>query len=491
MTRNRHPRQFALLSLLALVLVWAFTATPTDAKFRDSGGLFQNSFHVVSLTEKTFREAMNKTDEVWLVDFYAPWCPHCRVFAPEYEKIGAFYAGSKAIRVGAIDCTQHGAACTGEEVMGYPTLKIFHVPTDAPKGKKYNQFGMKSLQSVVKWVEDLLAEAKMDGGVAKDNVDQQIELIRNERVADGLGMPGERSLKMKYARLQDAGSAAIFTLENSLFIGHTVLEGTRYHAALLWVEALGASFPLEVNRAVFRNLAQAIQERASWDQSAWQSLIEKWKTMSSATTFPKTLLTLSDDTAWTACNTYTCGLWALFHSMSVTAGTPACPLKPSQVAAAIRFFVMHFFGCEECVKHFLAANPATVIIRLAESDMTSNAAVVMWLWRMHNQVNKVTKKPFWPSVKVCRLCYADNVQTPSLDPATLREEAIVNYVTSVYEQSEDDVWSMNYENIGIGAVIMDSVAGFSSLMTLLAVFVIVVAAWNRQKISFLKREHAA
>jgi thiol oxidase len=488
----RHSTSL-LFTMATAVITTLLLLTVSEAKFRDSDNLFEESFHVKSLTDASF-DAMrlNQTDEVWLVDFYAPWCPHCRVFAPELEKIATFYAGSKSVRVGAVDCTQHATACNSEEVMGYPTLKLFHVPAGSTKGKRYNSFGLKTMQGIVKWVEDLLAEAQMPAGVQDDNVDQQLELIRHDRVSDGLGLPSERSLQMKYARLQDAGAAAIFTLENSLFIGKSVLEGERYSAALLWIQALGASFPLEANRQVFRDLAQAMEARKSWDQSAWKSLIDKWKAIARTTTFPKSLLVYEEETAWAHCNTYTCGLWTLFHSMSVTAGTPACPLKPSQVAVAIRFFVEHFFGCEECVKHFLAANPPKVITTLAESDTEGNTKLVMWLWKMHNQVNKVTKKDFWPSVKSCPVCFADNVRTPTLDPATLHEHAIVNFVTAIYEQSEDDVWTMNYQNNGLGAALRDSAAGFSTVMVVVIFAVFVVAAAGRAKtVSFFKREHAA
>ncbi|TMW68562.1 hypothetical protein Poli38472_006030 [Pythium oligandrum] len=484
------------VKLWIVASVVSLLTTATHAMFKDSKPLFKDSFHVRSLTDEAFDEAMSKTDQVWVVDFYAPWCPHCRDFAPELEKIAAFYADSKVVHVGAVDCTTSQTACNKEEIMAYPSIKIFHVPATASKGKKFTQFGRKNMKSVVKWVEDLLEEAQMKSGISADNVDQQIELIRNDRVSDGLGLPQERSLKMKYARLQDAGSAAIFTLENSLFIGKSTLDGERYEAALKWIEALAASFPLERNRAVFRDLADAMQIRESWDQSAWNSLIRKWKAIAMESTFPKTLLVYDEEATWAQCNTYTCGLWTLFHSMSVEAASPTCPLKPSQLGAAIRLFVMHFFGCEECVKHFLMANPPSVIDELAKSDSINNHALLLWLWRMHNKVNRVTKKAFWPSIGTCPICFADNVRVPSLDPAQLREDEVAAYVTAIYQHQEADVWSMNYENNGVRAILSDSFNGFSSVILVVGILGVFIAATQKQKLSalsdfVLKREHAA
>ena len=36
---------------------------------------------VVSLTEKNFKKEVMDSDEIWLVEFYAPWCGHCQVRA--------------------------------------------------------------------------------------------------------------------------------------------------------------------------------------------------------------------------------------------------------------------------------------------------------------------------------------------------------------------------------------------------------------------------
>lgn len=39
------------------------------------------------LRQYNFRQVVLESSDSWIVDFYTPWCGHCQVFKPEFEKV--------------------------------------------------------------------------------------------------------------------------------------------------------------------------------------------------------------------------------------------------------------------------------------------------------------------------------------------------------------------------------------------------------------------
>ncbi|BBH06497.1 thioredoxin family protein, partial [Prunus dulcis] len=89
---------------------------------------------VVVLTEENFESHVGQ-DRAALVEFYAPWCGHCKKLAPEYEKLGSSFKKAKSILIGKVDCDEHKGVCSKYGVSGYPTIQWF--PKGSLEPKKY------------------------------------------------------------------------------------------------------------------------------------------------------------------------------------------------------------------------------------------------------------------------------------------------------------------------------------------------------------------
>jgi protein disulfide-isomerase A6 len=92
-------------------------------KEKKSGGSGSGGKAVIELTEDNFKALVMESEDHWLVEFYAPWCGHCKNLAPEWEEAAKQLKGS--VKLGAVDATAHGALAQKYGVKGYPTIKVF------------------------------------------------------------------------------------------------------------------------------------------------------------------------------------------------------------------------------------------------------------------------------------------------------------------------------------------------------------------------------
>ena len=57
---------------------------------------------MVTLTADNFDAIIDVPGSVKLVEFYAPWCGHCKQLAPVWEKLGTAFAGEKKVVVAKV-----------------------------------------------------------------------------------------------------------------------------------------------------------------------------------------------------------------------------------------------------------------------------------------------------------------------------------------------------------------------------------------------------
>ncbi|XP_062235458.1 protein disulfide-isomerase A4 [Platichthys flesus] len=100
------------------------------------------------LTNDNFDETVNNADII-LVEFYAPWCGHCKRLAPEYEKAAKELSQrSPPIPLAKVDATVESEVATRFGVTGYPSLKIFR------KGKVFDYNGPRENHGIVDYMSE-------------------------------------------------------------------------------------------------------------------------------------------------------------------------------------------------------------------------------------------------------------------------------------------------------------------------------------------------
>jgi thiol-disulfide isomerase/thioredoxin len=93
-----------------------------------------------------------------LIQFIAPWCPHCRAMAPDWALLGAQYESSAALNVASVDCTSaaNEELCGRLQVRGsYPTIFYFTPPNREPEPYE----GARDATGLLPFAEEELAGA--------------------------------------------------------------------------------------------------------------------------------------------------------------------------------------------------------------------------------------------------------------------------------------------------------------------------------------------
>jgi protein disulfide-isomerase A1 len=102
---------------------------------------------VIVLKHHNFEEAIKKF-EYLLVEFYAPWCGHCKKLAPEYAAAAKILKSvDPAIPLAKVDASEHQELANKYQVQGYPTLKFF------VKGEPVDFNGGRTTAEIVNWIK--------------------------------------------------------------------------------------------------------------------------------------------------------------------------------------------------------------------------------------------------------------------------------------------------------------------------------------------------
>ena len=98
---------------------------------KSKGGSSGSGDAVVTLTDDNFADRVYGQKQVVMVEFYAPWCGHCKNLAPEWASASKELDGT--VVLAAIDATVHESAAGQFGIKGFPTIKVFPPGSTSPR----------------------------------------------------------------------------------------------------------------------------------------------------------------------------------------------------------------------------------------------------------------------------------------------------------------------------------------------------------------------
>lgn len=117
-----------------------------------------NDGPVVTVVGDTFEKIVLDPSKDVLMEFYAPWCGHCKSLAPIYEELAEEYASSEDVIIAKMDATANDHTAD-IDIKGFPSLYFFPKNNGAPI-----EFtgADRSLESLSQFVEENTSEDEHD-----------------------------------------------------------------------------------------------------------------------------------------------------------------------------------------------------------------------------------------------------------------------------------------------------------------------------------------
>lgn len=339
----------------------------------------------------------------------------------------------------AISCVPYKPLCHEYDVHGYPKLLIFKQNSVDPipfrtqavlNGESTVMREINMSEKDRKRIEENRAYFRSNNNSQqrkkKELEDQQQKQKQIQQLMKGTDMTSILKQKDIY---QDASKSFYFTLKNGIFSSMTALDSDQQRAFSDWLHLLSNTLPSEWNilktthslmehfDAIVQDEDHLIKKVNQYDASeryTWSSSCSKGKAGAG----------------------YTCGLWELFHVMSVGMVERNQKLDDiehrisvKEASMTIRNFVEHFFGCSECVDHFITMYDScwndwceTFSEDVSDSSSLHWKDFAIWIWDVHNNVNvrlmkedaerkDITntkddeKKAQWPARSKCETCW--------------------------------------------------------------------------------------
>lgn len=124
---------------------------------------------VTVVVAKNYEDLVMKNDKDVLLEFYAPWCGHCKALAPKYEELAGMYKDfADKVTIAKVDATANDVP---DEIAGFPTIKLFKA---GEKDEPIEYSGSRTVEDIANFIRDN-GSHKVDAMVNAGKGDESVE----------------------------------------------------------------------------------------------------------------------------------------------------------------------------------------------------------------------------------------------------------------------------------------------------------------------------
>jgi protein disulfide-isomerase A6 len=168
---------------------------------------------VLNIAGTDYDRVIARSNYTSIVEFYAPWCGHCKNLKPAYEKAAQSLAG--IAKVAAVNCDEemNKPFCGQMGVQGFPTLKIVRPGKKPGKPTVEDYQGPRSAKGIVDAVKDKVPNIVKR--VTDKNMDEWLQANTDTAKAILFSDKGVVSATMRALAIDFAGVVSVAQIKKS------------------------------------------------------------------------------------------------------------------------------------------------------------------------------------------------------------------------------------------------------------------------------------